>query len=107
MYYLKTECTISAAHFLAAPYIGKCNSLHGHNWQIIVYCKSRELDDKGMVVDFSVIKKEIEKLDHTELNKSIPQPTAENIAKYLCLKIKNCYKIKVIETKGNETIYEK
>ena len=47
---------ISAAHKLILPYRSKCASLHGHNWIITVYCRSKELNADGMVVDFSHIK---------------------------------------------------
>jgi 6-pyruvoyltetrahydropterin/6-carboxytetrahydropterin synthase len=46
-----------------------------------------EPDDEGMVVDFAYMKRSvneeiISKFDHSYLNDTIPQPTAENIARY-------------------------
>jgi len=107
MYYLKKTVTIDSAHALKLSYASKCCNLHGHSWKIIIYCKSETLDAEGMVIDFSEIKKQIETLDHSLLNDFIEQPTAENIAEYLCNRIKYCYKVQVEETEGNEVIYEK
>ena len=35
---------------------GKCKNLHGHNYRIHFTVATTELNDTGMVVDFSVIK---------------------------------------------------
>lgn len=49
---------------------------------ITVYCRSKELNADGMVVDFSHIKRSVKSLlDHQNLNDILPfNPTAENIA---------------------------
>lgn len=39
-------------HALSAPYKGKCNQLHGHNWRA-EFAVEGPLDDKGMVIDFA------------------------------------------------------
>ena len=87
----------------------KCENMHGHNWQITVYCKAEELDNNGMVIDFTLIKQKIHgKLDHQDLNKVLDfNPTAENIAKWIVDEIPHCYKAKVAETASNVAIYEK
>ena len=59
MYYVKKRLEISAAHNLKLDYESKCENLHGHNWIIVIYCRSEELDKNGMVLDFTVIKKKI------------------------------------------------
>ena len=61
-----------------------------------------------MVVDFAHIKKNIEyALDHKNLNEIIPvNPTAENIAHWICDNVRNCYKVKVQESSGNVAVYE-
>ncbi|MBP5569872.1 MAG: 6-carboxytetrahydropterin synthase, partial [Prevotella sp.] len=84
MYYVKTTMEISAAHRLTLDYESKCTQLHGHNWLITVYCKSQELNANGMVVDFTVIKRQVkQQIDHQVLNDVLPfNPTAENIAKW-------------------------
>ncbi len=108
MYYLKKRMEISASHCLTLDYDSKCKNTHGHNWIITVYCKKEELDDMGMVVDFSVIKAVVEdNLDHQNLNTVLPcNPTAENIAKWIYMRIANCYKVKVQESEGNIIVYE-
>ncbi len=100
---------ISASHKLKLSYPSKCENLHGHNWVITVYCRSERLDENGMVVDFSHIKNKVkEQLDHKNLNDVIPSnPTAENIAQWICNQIPHCIKVEVKESEGNTVIYEK
>ena len=109
MYYVKKTMEISAAHRLTLDYESKCTQLHGHNWLITVYCKSAELNANGMVVDFTIIKQMIkDRLDHQVLNDVLPcNPTAENIARWICELIPHCYKVEVQESRGNVAIYEK
>jgi 6-pyruvoyltetrahydropterin/6-carboxytetrahydropterin synthase len=109
MYYVKKTMEISAAHRLTLDYESKCTQLHGHNWLITVYCKSAELNANGMVVDFTIIKQMIkDRLDHQVLNDVLPcNPTAENIARWICDQIPHCYKVEVQESRGNMAIYEK
>lgn len=87
-------------------YDGKCKNLHGHNGKAIIVLESEKLDHRGMLVDFSDIKKHVAgwidaNLDHRMiLNSSDPvveylremgeplflieaNPTAENIAKLI------------------------
>ncbi len=99
---------ISAAHRLVLPYESKCTRLHGHNWIITVHCRSERLDENGMVVDFTRIKEVImEQLDHRNLNEVLPfNPTAENIARWVCGQIPQCYKAEVQESEGNVAVYE-
>ena len=59
MYTVIKRMEISAAHSLKLSYRSKCEDLHGHNWIITVYCRSRELNADGMVVDFSHIKETV------------------------------------------------
>ena len=108
MYYVKKTLEISAAHRLTLDYESKCTALHGHNWIITVFCRSTELDQNGMVVDFSLIKSKVKSvLDHQVLNDVVPfNPTAENIAKWICDQVPCCYRVEVQESKGNVAIYE-
>jgi len=97
MYSLKVELSFSAAHNLRG-YKGKCEELHGHNWEIEMVVSKNAPDKTGMVADFTYLKVELnrvlEKLDHKYLN-NIPyfkknNPTSENIAKYIydCLEVR-------------------
>ena len=87
-------------------YAGKCRHLHGHNGKAVIVLQSEELDDRGMLVDFSDIKASIrtwidDELDHRMIlcerdpvveylrEQGEPlyllkeNPTAENIAKLI------------------------
>lgn len=109
MYTVIKRMEVSAAHSLQLSYPSKCENLHGHNWIITVYCRSRELNADGMVVDFSHIKQAVKaRLDHKNLNEVIPgNPTAENIARWVCEQVPYCFKVEVQESEGNTAIYEK
>ena len=109
MYTVIKRLEISAAHSLSLTYESKCSNLHGHNWIVTVYCRAKELDENGMVTDFSHIKQNIQgRLDHKNLNEVLPfNPTAENIARWICEQIPACYKVEVQESEGNMAIYEK
>ena len=98
---------IAGCHRLSLPYESKCTNLHGHNWIITVYCKSRELNETGMVVDFKHIKDRIHNyLDHGNFNELLPfNPTAENIAKWIVDTVPDCYKASVRESEGNVAVY--
>ena len=94
MYYVKKTMEVSASHSLSLNYESKCSTPHGHNWRITVYCKSRQLDVNGMVVDFT-------------LNEVLPfNPTAENIARWCCEQVEQCYRVEVQESLGNVAVYE-
>jgi len=82
--------------------------LHGHNWIITVWCKSERLDQNGMVTDFTVIKDRVTSvLDHQVLNDVMDcNPTAENIAYWVCCQVPHCYRVEVQESKGNVAVYE-
>lgn len=110
MYYIEKYIEIAGAHKLNLNYESKCQNLHGHNWDIIIYCKSKVLNENGMVYDFKHIKNKItDKLDHKYVNEIVDfNPTAENIAKYICDEIgETCYKVSVQESRGNIAIYER
>ena len=87
-------------------YVGPCQHLHGHNARAEIHLAGDKLDDLGMLMDFSDVKRIIktwidETLDHTMLlcegDPLIPvfeernerfylmqeNPTAENIAKLI------------------------
>ena len=108
MYYVSKRMEIAGAHNLKLSYDSKCQNLHGHNWIVTVYCKSKELNSDGMIIDFKHIKNLIsDKLDHQYINDVVDfNPTAENMAKWICNQVPNCYKVSVQESEGNIAIYE-
>ncbi len=107
MYYVKKTLEISASHRLHLDYESKCEQLHGHNWIITIYCKAKDVDNNGMVYDFSKLKKAVtDKLDHHNLNEVLPfNPTAENIARWIVDSIAECYRADVQESQNNIATY--
>ena len=98
---------IHASHELCLPYESKCNSLHGHSYQIHVEVQKKHLDENGMVVDFTKLGKVIDQLDHKHLNDIIDNPTAENVVLYLLSQISSLLtkpfklKVRVWETENS------
>jgi 6-pyruvoyltetrahydropterin/6-carboxytetrahydropterin synthase len=109
MYEVKKRIEISASHKLNLPYDSKCSEIHGHNWIITIFCRCESLNIQGMVIDFSDIKSIInKKMDHKNLNEQFDfNPTAENMAKWLCDNISNCFKVVVQESENNIATYIK
>lgn len=62
-----------------------------------------------MVVDFKRLKTVVEELlDHKYVNDIVDfNPTAENLARYICDNIEHCYKVSFQETEGNVACYVK
>jgi len=89
-YKLSVTRGFASAHCLR-EYKGRCENLHGHNWKVKVSFCGTELDKTGMLMDFTNIKAELDKimarLDHKFLNDTPPfdkiNPTAENIAAFV------------------------
>lgn len=108
MYFVTKRLEISAAHRLDLDYESKCASYHGHNWIVTVHCRAARLNANGMVTDFTHIKQAIvDRLDHKCLNDVLPfNPTAENIARWICENVENCYRVDVQESEGNIASYE-
>ena len=98
-----TTVKIEAAHRLSF-YEGKCNRMHGHNWQVDIRIQSNivEQGKQEMVLDFTEMKRIVNELDHKVIlqdnssNRSIAEslpnnwivwleiePTAENLSLYL------------------------
>lgn len=99
MFEISVKSSFSGAHRLKG-YHGKCESLHGHNWDVEAFVASKRLDAGGLSMDFKTLKKKLKDildgLDHRDLNgiaffkKS--NPSAENIAKYIYVNLKKALK---------------
>lgn len=112
---LRKEFKFEAAHNLVR-YHGKCERLHGHTYRLAVLLEGTP-DGEGMIMDFcelsSIVKERvIAVLDHSYLNDTIPQPTAENIALWTWRRIEaplqrpNCrlFEVRVWETASNGVV---
>jgi 6-pyruvoyltetrahydropterin/6-carboxytetrahydropterin synthase len=105
MYRVTQEVDFCYGHRLL-NYAGKCRSLHGHNGRAVIVLEGDRLDERGMLVDFSDIKRELaqwidDTLDHrmilSDADPALPMlrqlgeplhviacnPTAENIARLI------------------------
>ena len=82
---LKTEYEFDAAHHLEG-YDGPCSRVHGHRWRVVVWVEGEksQIDDVGILWDFTILKKMLKELDHQDLNEILEfNPTAENLACYI------------------------
>ncbi|OQA91669.1 MAG: 6-carboxy-5,6,7,8-tetrahydropterin synthase [Elusimicrobia bacterium ADurb.Bin231] len=120
MFEIFIDDDFSAAHSLK-NYKGKCENLHGHNYKVRVFVAGESLDNSGMLMDFTELKRDVSSilllLDHKCLDDVEPfdktNPTAENIAKYIYDKLKmkiqtpgrSIEKVFVWETDKNCAVY--
>ncbi len=94
MYEVKVMSDFAASHHLR-NYGGKCEQVHGHNWNVEVYFEGESLDDTGLLIDFRVIKEKlrevIQEFDHVDLNAidyfKEKNPSSEHIAYYIFTKM--------------------
>ena len=138
MYMLQTEQSFDAAHFLK-DYEGKCSNIHGHRWRVVVSIRAEKLSNeqqtKGMINDFSDLKKALKNIcdyfDHAFIYEenslkletvialqsenfrliTVPfRPTAENFAHFIYEELKKekytVCRVEVYETPNNCAIYE-
>ena len=95
MFEVKIESHFSAAHHLL-NYEGECENQHGHNWKVEVYAQGETLDKSNILIDFKVLKKELnlimDTLDHKDINEleefKTQSPSSEMLSKYIYDKIK-------------------
>lgn len=106
-----------SGHYLP-DYEGKCKEQHGHRWELTVVLEGRIQDD-GMVADFSKIREivhttVISRLDHTNINNLLPNPTAELICVWIWVELNYSWvalrkaqlvEIRLKETPDTEVIY--
>lgn len=65
MYYLQSEASFDAAHFLKG-YQGKCSNIHGHRWRVVATIQGEALhpsgSQAGMLTDFGDLKGDLKAL---------------------------------------------
>jgi 6-pyruvoyltetrahydropterin/6-carboxytetrahydropterin synthase len=90
MYKVRVRRHFDAAHALRG-YKGKCETTHGHRYEVVVCVEADALDALGLAFDFTKLKRAldsvIERFDHTYLNEMAPfdeeNPSSENIARFI------------------------
>lgn len=88
MYRVHVRRHFDSAHALRG-YQGQCERLHGHRWQVVVCVERAMLDEVGLALDFTALKRELDGVlvtyDHGYLNEISPfdriNPSSENIAR--------------------------
>ena len=107
MYYVSKRIELAYAHKLELNYESPCRRLHGHNAVVTIFCCSETLDEAGMVIDFKQIKTLVaDRLDHAYANDVTDlNPTAENLARWICDRVPHCYKVVFQESEGNVAAY--
>ena len=102
-----------AAHRLPR-YEGPCYHLHGHSYELHVSLEMPIDPETGMTLDFFVLDREIkervlDKLDHRNINDTLDNPTAENIAVWIWDQIHahlpQLIEIKLFETPDSSVTY--
>ena len=117
MYKISKQFSFSASHALFNLADGHpCSRLHGHNYEVTIHLRLRELNEAGFVVDYKslgFVKEFIDKtLDHRNLNEIMAplNPSSENIAKMLYDVFKpqlpQLYAVEISETPKTSAIYE-
>jgi len=92
--------SFASAHQLR-EYEGLCENLHGHNWRVEVVVEGRELDDRGLLLDFKDLKRALAEilkgLDHTLLNQhpffQERNPTSENLAFFIFKELEEALRV--------------
>jgi len=95
MYQISVKQHFDAAHALRG-YKGKCESLHGHRFEVGVTIQAKELNDIGIAYDFLELKNHLKEIlarfDHTYLNDLSTfakiNPSSENIARIVYQELK-------------------
>ena len=82
---IHTRKNFDAAHYIPKTET-KCQYTHGHTFTVDITIFGLDVPEKRMMVDFIDLKKEIVKLDHTLLNDTFQDPTAENLARFFANK---------------------
>lgn len=121
IYRIQVEEEFSSSHQLR-NYGGKCEELHGHNFQVLAEVEGGELDpDTGLLIDFKELRGSLhsvlQELDHRHLNE-LPafeqvNPSSENLARHIYTRLEQglfgsgvrLRKVSVLEKKGSRATF--
>jgi len=95
---LKVKDKFQAAHFLKY-YEGDCEKIHGHTFEVEAKVEVTELDERGIGIDFTEIKKKLAEIlpDHAFLNEVYDfNPSAENLAHHIFDELKKHFPVKEV-----------
>ncbi|KQL54145.1 6-carboxy-5,6,7,8-tetrahydropterin synthase [Heyndrickxia shackletonii] len=117
---LNKDMNFSTAHFISNEKAGKCSFTHGHTYFVNLTIAGDELDEMGMLVNFSDLKKLVHgRYDHQLLN-DFPEfekltPSTEVVAQTIYELVANyldtlsnkpiCLQVLVRETPTSYVIY--
>ena len=121
MYEIFVKTHFSSAHYLR-NYPGKCEFLHGHNWEVTVSVAAEELNEIDVGIDFKELKEKVgqimKELDHINLNEHPAfqecNPSSERLAQYIFQQLKTklannsavkVYRVTVCETPSSGVTY--
>lgn len=85
--WVQMDFEFPAAHLLPR-HPGRCARVHGHNYRLeVTVCGERDASS-GMVIDFYDLESAVraavlERLDHSNLNDILENPTAENLVVWI------------------------
>ena len=95
---LRVKDKFQAAHYLE-NYNGKCEKIHGHTFIVEVAVRADRLDQAGIGIDFTEIKKTLEEIlpDHSLLNERYDfNPSAENLSRRFFEELKKKYPVQEV-----------
>ena len=104
---------VEAAHRLPR-YRGPCFELHGHSYELHVTLEMPIDPETGMTLDFFVLEAAVktrilDRLDHKNINDTLDNPTAENIAIWIWDQLKPDFpqlaEIRLYETPDSSVTY--
>ena len=89
MFELSVEREFCAAHAIIIN--GHREPVHGHNWRVRIVVQGDELDSNGLLCDFHLIERELDRIikpfHNNDLNAVPPfdriNPTAEHVARHI------------------------
>jgi 6-pyruvoyltetrahydropterin/6-carboxytetrahydropterin synthase len=86
MYRIAKEFTFAMGHRLSR-HGGACKNIHGHNYAVIVGLKSEQLNDNGMIMDFSnlkhIVNRILDAMDHALMVSNADEEIAKKMGEIM------------------------